>query len=85
MSVRLSRAKFEELNLKLFQKTLGPIKTVLEDADLKKDQVRAQRSGFLESPLLFLSRSSALKESEKTKGKPCILAGEKTRCTTFVI
>merc|ERR1719331_3640552 len=38
-SETLSRAKFEELNLKLFQKTLGPIKTVLEDADLKKDQV----------------------------------------------
>merc|ERR1712100_375041 len=38
-SETLSRAKFEELNLKLFQKTLGPIKTVMEDADLKKDQV----------------------------------------------
>ena len=41
VSETVTRAKFEELNLKLFQKTLGPIKTVLEDADLKKDQVSA--------------------------------------------
>jgi len=35
----LTRAKFEELNAGLFKKTMGPVKTVLEDADLKKDQV----------------------------------------------
>ena len=40
-------SKFEELNLKLFQKTLGPIKTVLEDADLKKDQARAKAKNVI--------------------------------------
>jgi heat shock protein 5 len=35
----LSRAKFEELNEALFQKTLGPVKRVLEDADLEIDEV----------------------------------------------
>ena len=34
------RRRFEELNAGLFKKTMGPVKTVLEDADLKKDQVR---------------------------------------------
>jgi heat shock protein 5 len=38
-SETLSRAKFEELNMQLFKKTLGPIKTVMEDADLSHDQV----------------------------------------------
>lgn len=35
----LSRAKFEELNEALFQKTLGPVKRVLEDADLGIEEV----------------------------------------------
>jgi heat shock protein 5 len=35
----LTRAKFEELNMDLFKKTLGPVQKVLEDAKLKKNQV----------------------------------------------
>merc|ERR1719210_2634834 len=35
----LTRARFEEINNELFKKTLGPVKQVLEDVGLKKDQV----------------------------------------------
>eukprot|EP01069_Polyplicarium_translucidae_P008432 Polyplicarium_translucidae@DN3222_c4_g1_i1.p1 len=35
----LSRAKFEELNSDLFQKTLKPVKQVLEDADMAKTDI----------------------------------------------
>uniref|UniRef100_A0A7S1KSM7 Uncharacterized protein n=1 Tax=Percolomonas cosmopolitus TaxID=63605 RepID=A0A7S1KSM7_9EUKA len=36
---RLTRAKFEQLNNDLFQKTLEPVKQVLRDADLEKSEV----------------------------------------------
>lgn len=35
----LTRAKFEELNMDLFKKTLDPVKKVLEDAKFKKSQI----------------------------------------------
>ncbi|EFA80174.1 heat shock protein Hsp70 family protein [Heterostelium album PN500] len=35
----LTRAKFEELNMDLFKKTLEPVKRVLEDSGLKKNQI----------------------------------------------
>ncbi|ESN92039.1 hypothetical protein HELRODRAFT_104028 [Helobdella robusta] len=38
-SETLTRAKFEELNIDLFKSTIKPVQKVLEDADLKKDQV----------------------------------------------
>jgi len=38
-SESLSRAKFEELNIDLFKKTLDPVQTALEDAGLKKNQI----------------------------------------------
>ena len=38
-SETLTRARFEELNLDLFKKTLGPVQKVLEDGDLEKDEV----------------------------------------------
>uniref|UniRef100_A0A0G4GSW7 Uncharacterized protein n=2 Tax=Chromera velia TaxID=505693 RepID=A0A0G4GSW7_9ALVE len=38
-SESLTRAKFEELNAELFQKTLNPVKRVLEDAGISKSQV----------------------------------------------
>jgi len=38
-SESLSRAKFEELNLDLFKKTLTPVQKVLEDADVSKSDV----------------------------------------------
>jgi len=38
-SETLTRARFEELNLDLFKKTLGPVSKVLEDADMSKDEV----------------------------------------------
>lgn len=38
-SETLTRARFEELNMDLFKKTLIPVGKVLEDGDLKKDEV----------------------------------------------
>jgi len=38
-SETLTRARFEELNLDLFKKTLGPVNKVMEDADMSKDEV----------------------------------------------
>jgi len=38
-SETLTRARFEELNLDLFKKTLGPVQKVLEDADMGKTEV----------------------------------------------
>ncbi|ONI04443.1 hypothetical protein PRUPE_6G321700 [Prunus persica] len=35
----LTRARFEELNLDLFKKTMGPVKKALEDAGLKKKDI----------------------------------------------
>jgi heat shock protein 5 len=35
----LTRAKFEELNIDLFKKTLGPVQKVLDDAKLKKNEI----------------------------------------------
>ncbi|TRX95620.1 hypothetical protein FHL15_003578 [Xylaria flabelliformis] len=35
----LTRAKFEELNIDLFKRTLGPVKQVLNDAKIKKDEI----------------------------------------------
>lgn len=38
-SETLTRARFEELNIDLFKKTLGPVQKVLEDADMQKSEV----------------------------------------------
>jgi heat shock protein 5 len=38
-SETLTRARFEELNIDLFKKTLGPVQKVLEDGDMKKEEV----------------------------------------------
>ncbi|GMN43899.1 hypothetical protein TIFTF001_013102 [Ficus carica] len=35
----LTRAKFEELNMDLFKKTMGPVKKAMEDAGLKKSDI----------------------------------------------
>merc|ERR1712110_144778 len=35
----LTRARFEELNMDLFKKTLGPVKKVMEDSSFKKSQL----------------------------------------------
>jgi heat shock protein 5 len=39
LSEMLTRARFEDLNLELFKKTLGPLEQVLADAKLKKHQI----------------------------------------------
>merc|ERR1719453_2918182 len=39
MSEALTRARFEELNMDLFKKTLVPVGKVLEDGDLKKSEI----------------------------------------------
>ena len=39
LSELLTRARFEELNLDLFKRTLAPLDRVLEDAKLKKHQI----------------------------------------------
>merc|ERR1719491_1188465 len=38
-SETLTRARFEEINNELFKNTLGPVKQVLEDSGLKKNQI----------------------------------------------
>ncbi|KAI1632684.1 78 KDA glucose-regulated protein-like protein precursor [Biscogniauxia mediterranea] len=38
-SETLTRAKFEELNMDLFKRTLKPVKQVLDDAKMKKDEI----------------------------------------------
>lgn len=38
-SETLSRARFEEINMDLFRKTLGPVDLVLEDSKLKKHEI----------------------------------------------
>ena len=38
-SETLSRAKFEDLNMELFKSTLKPVRKVLEDSGLKKEQI----------------------------------------------
>jgi len=38
-SETLSRAKFEELNIELFKSTLKPVKKVLDDAGMKKEEI----------------------------------------------
>merc|ERR1712178_35514 len=38
-SETLTRARFEELNMDLFKKTLGPVKKVMEDSGFKKNQI----------------------------------------------
>ncbi len=38
-SETLTRARFEELNMDLFKKTMGPVRKVLDDADMKKTEV----------------------------------------------
>merc|ERR1711879_974472 len=38
-SETLTRAKFEELNMDLFRSTMVPVKKVLEDGDLEKDEI----------------------------------------------
>jgi endoplasmic reticulum chaperone BiP len=39
LSETLTRARFEELNIDLFKKTMGPVKRVMEDAGLSKDDI----------------------------------------------
>jgi heat shock protein 5 len=39
LSETLTRAKFEELNLDLFRKTMKPVEQVLKDAGVSKDEV----------------------------------------------
>jgi heat shock protein 5 len=39
LSETLTRAKFEELNIDLFRKTMRPVEQALKDAKLKKEDV----------------------------------------------
>lgn len=38
-SETLTRAKFKELNMDLFRKTMNPVEQVLKDANLKKEDI----------------------------------------------
>ena len=38
-SETLTRAKFEELNMDLFRKTMKPVEQVLKDANLKREDI----------------------------------------------
>jgi len=39
LSEPLTRARFEELNMDLFKKTMGPVKRAMEDANMKKSDI----------------------------------------------
>lgn len=39
LSEPLTRARFEELNIDLFRKTMGPVKRAMEDANMKKSEI----------------------------------------------
>ena len=45
-SETLTRAKFEELNVDLFRKTLKPVEQVLKDSGVKKDDIAEVRSAL---------------------------------------
>ena len=62
-SETLTRAKFEELNMDLFRKTMKPVEQVLKDANVKKENINDVRTfSFLEVPYTHSlpSRSSLL-------------------------
>jgi heat shock protein 5 len=42
----LTRAKFEQLNIDLFRKTLDPVRRVLSDAQLRKEDIDEARTSF---------------------------------------
>ncbi|VDB96823.1 unnamed protein product, partial [Peniophora sp. CBMAI 1063] len=46
-SKTLTRAKFEELNMDLFRRTMKPVKQVLKDAGVKKSEVQEVRAYLL--------------------------------------
>ena len=46
-SETLTRAKFEEINMDLFRKTMKPVEQVLKDANLKKEDINEVRSMIL--------------------------------------
>jgi heat shock protein 5 len=45
-SETLTRAKFEELNMDLFRKTMKPVERVLKDANVKKENIDEVRLAF---------------------------------------
>jgi heat shock protein 5 len=63
----LTRAKFEELNIELFKKTMKPVEQVLKDAGVKKSEVD-EVSDFHTVPLIFLFCDLVISISI---GRPC--------------
>jgi heat shock protein 5 len=47
-SETLTRAKFEEINMDLFRKTMKPVEQVLKDAGVKKEDISDVRSTFFQ-------------------------------------
>jgi heat shock protein 5 len=50
-SETITRAKFEELNMDLFRKTMKPVEQVLKDANVKKEDI--DEVGQLSGPCVF--------------------------------
>jgi heat shock protein 5 len=50
-SETITRAKFEELNMNLFRKTMKPVEQVLKDANVKKEDI--DEVGRLSGPCVF--------------------------------
>ena len=84
-SETLTRAKFEELNMDLFRKTMKPVEQVLKDANVKKEDVSevsvlnhsnenlfiySRRSSLLVVPLVSLKCSNFSKSSLEEKNRP---------------
>ena len=62
-SETLTRAKFEELNMDLFRKTMKPVEQVLKDAGLKKEDIHE---------VMFSYQSDDMKKKlNSSLGRPC--------------
>lgn len=59
LSETLTRAKFEEINMDLFRKTLKPVEQVLKDAGVKKEDVDEVSFFFSFRPSLRVFESSS--------------------------
>ena len=59
-SETLTRAKFEELNMDLFRKTMKPVEQVLKDAGVKKDEVDEVRALAKHFPFFIYLQPSPL-------------------------
>jgi molecular chaperone DnaK (HSP70) len=67
-SETLTRAKFEELNVDLFRKSMKPVEQVLKDANIKKDAI--SEVVLVVAPLVFPKFNNSSKSISVTRSPP---------------